>query len=233
VVVICADARSNIESDILKHVAAARKSYQLGALTYALLHGTAVMALFVHEAAPEPGPDRDHGAVGAPDSAAALEAKLQAHPGCDKLRVLLSQPLSREDMEPTEEHSYPMLRMHFRWQDRPGATMNVLTAIGTALRETVPAIDGQDWSVSYARLQVITGQVAIARMTLRLHVPWQAVDHWTPAYMEETARKIEYLAAGAAAKQAAQAAGRAPEAAPDVLRAPEEPVVRIDRIRKI
>ena len=147
--------------------------------------------------------------------------------------MLLSQPLSREDMEPTEEHSYPMLRMHFRWQDRPGATMNVLTAIGTALRETQPAIDGKDWSVSYARLQVITGQVAIARMTLRLHVPWQAVDHWTPDYMEETARKIEYLAAGAAAKQAAQAAGLAPEAGPDVLRAPEEPVVRIDRIRKI
>jgi hypothetical protein len=121
----------------------------------------------------------------------------------------------------------------FRWQDRPGATMNVLTAIGTALRETLPAIDGQDWSVSYARLQVITGQVAIARMTLRLHVPWQSVDHWTPDYVEETARKIEYLAAGAAAKQAAQAAGRAPEAAPDVLRTPEEPVVRIDRIRKI
>jgi hypothetical protein len=240
VVVICADARSNIESDILKHVAAARKNYQLGALTYALLHGTAVMALFVHEtAATEAGPDHaaddapDREADSAPDSAAALEAKLQGHPGCDKLRVLLSQPLSREDMEPAEEHSYPMLRVHFRWQDRPGATKNVLAAIGTALREALPSIHGQDWSVSYARLQVITGQVAIARMTLRLHVPWQAVDHWTPAYMEETARKIEYLAAGAAAKQAAEAAGRAPEAAPAMLRAPEEPVVRIDRIRKV
>ena len=56
VVVICADARSNIESDILKHVAEARKNYQLGALTYALLHGTAVMALFVHESARNPDP---------------------------------------------------------------------------------------------------------------------------------------------------------------------------------
>jgi hypothetical protein len=51
--------------------------------------------------------------------------------------------------------------------------------------------------------------------------------------MEETARKIEYLAADAAAKQAAEAAGRAPDAAADPLNTPEEPVVRIDRIKKI
>jgi hypothetical protein len=51
--------------------------------------------------------------------------------------------------------------------------------------------------------------------------------------MEQTARKIEYLAADTAANQAAEAAGRAPDAAADALTTPEEPVVWIDRIKKI
>jgi hypothetical protein len=226
VLAICADARSNIESDILAHVAAARPHFRLGGLTFALLHGTAVMVLFVHEPpGSQPGPRQD--------SAAELEIALRRYPGCDKLRVLLSRQLSRADMEPIGEHAYPMLRVHFRWQDRPGATLNVLTAIGTTLREALPVIGDEDWSVSYARLQVLTGQEAIARLTIRLHVPPQVVEGWTPDDMEETARKIEYMAADAAAKQAAEAAGRAPDGTAGALNTPEEPVVRIDRIKRI
>ena len=223
---ICADARSNIESDMLVHVAAARPHFQLGGLTYALLHGTAVMVLFVHE----PPGSRPWAAE---DSAAELEAALQRNPGCDKLHVLLSRRLSREDMEPVVEHAYPMLRVHFGWQDRPGATRNVLESIGTTLREALPAIHGKDWSVSYARLQVLTGQVATGRLTIRMHIPPQDIADWTADHMEETARNIEFLAASAAAKQAAQAAGKTPDASADALNTPEEPVVRIDRIKKI
>jgi hypothetical protein len=223
---ICADARSNIESDILVHLTAVRPHLQLGGLTYALLHGTAVMVLFVHQP-----PGSQPGAT--QDSAAELQAALQREAGSDKLRVLLSRPLNHEDMEPVVEQAYPMLHVYFRWQDRPGATLNVLESISTTLQEALPAIGGKDWSVSYARLQVLTGQVATARLTIRMHIPPQDIESWTAEHMEEAARKIEYLAAGAAAKQAAEAAGRAPEASTDALNRPEEPVVRIDRIKKI
>jgi len=233
VLAICADARSKIESDILVNLAKARPDVQLGGLTYALLYGTAVMVLFVHEppgSKPEP----------ADDSAGKLQAQMQENPGCDKLRVLLSRRLSHADMEPVVEYAYPILHVYFRWQDRPGATLNVLDSISTALREALPRSHGRDspspnhrmdWSVSYARLRVLTGQVATARLTIRMHIPEKDIEGWTAERLEETARNIEFLAAAAASQAAA--AGNTPGASADALSAPEEPVVRIDRIKLI
>jgi hypothetical protein len=225
VLAICAEARSKIESDMLVHLAKARPGFQLGGLTYGLLFGTAVMVLFVHE---PPGSQREP----ADDSAGKLQAELQQNPGCDKLRVLLSRRLSHADMEPVVEHAYPILHVYFRWQDRPGATLNVLDSISTALREALPSIGGKDWSVSYARLRVLTGQVATARLTIRMHISEGDIEGWTNR-MEETARNIEFLAASAAASQAAAAAANTPGASADALSAPEEPVVRIDRVKLI
>jgi hypothetical protein len=226
VLAICDDARSNVERDILVHLAAVRRHFQLAGLTYALLHGKAVMVLFVHEP-PEGRPEA------AEETAAELQATLQQKPGCGKLQVLLSRKLSREDLEPVVEHAFPMLRVHFRWQDRPGATLNVLESISTTLREALPAIHRKDWSVSYARLQVLTGQVADARLTIRMHVSQQDIAGWSTDNMEETARKIEFLAASEAAKQAVEAAKLTPGTSADTLNTPEEPVIRIDRIKKV
>ena len=226
VLAICADARSKIESDMLVNLASARPDYQLGGLTYALLYGTAVMVLFVHE---PPGGQQEP----ADDSAGKLQAELQENPGCDKLRVLLSRRLSHADMEPVVEYAYPILHVYFRWQDRPGATLNVLDSISRALREALPRSRAVDWSVSYARLRVLTGQVATARLTIRMHIPEEDIAGWTTERMEETARNIEFLAAAAAARQARAAAGNAPGASAAALNTPEEPVVRIDRIKKI
>ena len=226
VLAICADARSKIESDMLVSLASARPDYQLGGLTYALLYGTAVMVLFVHE---PPGSQQEP----ADDSAGKLQAQLQENPGCDKLRVLLSRRLSHADMEPVVEYAYPIIHVYFRWQDRPGATMNVLDSISRALREALPRSHAVDWSVSYARLRVLTGQVATARLTIRMHIPEEDIAGWTAERMEETARNIEFLAASAAARQARAAAGNSPGASAAALNTPEEPVVRIDRIKKI
>jgi hypothetical protein len=52
-----------------------------------------------------------------------------------------------------------------------GATLNVLNSISKTLAEALPAIESQDWSVSYARLLVLTGQEALARLTIRMHIP--------------------------------------------------------------
>ena len=122
ILAICGDARSNIESDIVHHLAAVRGHFLLAGLPYALLHGTAVMVLVVHEpAVDQRGARAGQAARPDQDLAAALEADLREEPVCAKLRVLLCKPLTRGDLEPAADHSYPMLRVSFSWQDRPGA----------------------------------------------------------------------------------------------------------------
>jgi hypothetical protein len=167
------------------------------------------------------------------ETAKELEAGLRQEPGCDKLQVLLCRHLSREDLEPVVDHEYPMLRVHLTWKDRPGAFLNVLDSISKALLEALPAIQRKDWSVSYAHLQVLTGQIALGRVTIRMHIPKRDIAGWNTDKMEEMARKIEFLAAKVAAEQAVEAAKQtASDTLADELLTPEEPVIRIARIMK-
>jgi hypothetical protein len=226
VLAICGDARSNIESDIVQHLAGIRKHFQLAGLTYALLHGTAVMVLLVHE----PAVDRSGVLAGQVvrsdrDYAAALQETLRQKPACEKLSVPVCKHLSRDDLEPAVDHAFPMLRVRVRWQDRPGVILNVLESISKALDEALPAIAGHDWSISYARVQVLTGQVAVGRLTIRMHIPPDRVDGWDLARMAEMGRKIESMAATEAARRAALGS------AGDDQEKPEEPVIGIDRIK--
>lgn len=227
VLAVCVDARSSIEYDILDRLASIRENFQLAGLTYALLHGTAVMILYVHE----PPADRRHcpGAEFAPtghDQAKALENALRMKSSCAGLRVPIYKQLCREDLEPAANHAFAMLRVRFRWQDRPGATLNVLNSTNRALIEQLPAIRKRHWSVSYARIQVLTGQIAEGRLTIRMHIPPQLLKDWNADKMEKMGRRIELLAAADAAK--ATAAGSSADGADK----PEEPVVVIDRIKK-
>lgn len=226
VLTICADARSNIESDIVRQLAAVRDHFQLAGLTYALLHGTAVMVLLVHE----PKFDSDSGfilgQVAQPEAehARALELDLQQDRALAKARVLLDKQLNRNELG--GESDYPLLRVHFRWQDQPGAFLNVLNSISEELRLELPSLQRQDWSVSYARLQVLTGQVALGQLTIRLHIPPGEIKGWDPARMADMGRKIEMRAADEAA------AGRSPGTPGEDLDKQEDPVISIDRIRK-
>jgi hypothetical protein len=228
VLAIRGDARSNIESDMVDRLADVREHYQLVGLTYALLHGTAIMILLVHEPLADSGGVRDGQATQSEQAdTAALENELRKKPACAKLQVVMSKQLSRDDLEPSGDHSFPMLRARFRWQDRPGAIVNVLESISQALVAALPAIPTKDWSVSYARVQVLTGQVALGRLTIRMHIPWQRVEDWDQARMAEMARKIETLAANEAARRAALGTAVAGQDKPEK---PEEPVIAVDRM---
>jgi hypothetical protein len=204
VLTICADARSNIESDIVQQLASVREHFQLAGLTYALLHGTAVIVLLVHDrTAPKADPPLD--------------------PAWARLET---RPLSRNELEPVTGHPFPLLRVRFRWQDRPGGFLDVLNSISTALEKELPWIKRQDWSISYARLQVESGQVGVGRLTIRMHLPAGEISGWDEGKMEQMGRKIEMLAAEAASRQASGSPG-------DVLDKQEDPVIGIDRIKKI
>jgi hypothetical protein len=177
---ICADARSNIESDIIQGLAAVRPELQLAGLTYALLHGTAVIVMLTRE-------QRGDSAV----HKASLEAELQEVPALSrlKLRVLVNKELSNSALEPVGK--YPLLRVHFRWRDTPGGLLSVLEALGKALSDQRPSITPGDWSISYARTQAAVGRPALARLTIRLHIEPHKLESWDS---EEIERKVRTLA---------------------------------------
>ncbi len=184
------------------------------------------MVLLVHEPKFDPESGFIFGQVAQPEAghARTLEADLQQDRALAKARVLLDKQLNRNELG--GESDYPLLRVHFRWQDRPGAFLNVLNSISEELRVELPSLQRQDWSVSYARLQVLTGQVALGQLTIRLHIPPGKVKGWDPARMADMGRKIEMRAAGEAA------AGRSPGSPGEDPDKQEDPVISIDRIRK-
>jgi hypothetical protein len=219
VLAICADARSNIESAIMQRLASVRPDYQLIGLTYALLHGTAVIFLLIHE----PQTD-DPAGPQERDSAAALQAELRAIPTLSKVQVLLDKKLSRVQLGPVAR--YPLLRIRFRWQDQPQAFLNLLDSLNNVLKEELKSITELGWSVSYARLQVPTGQVAHGWLAVRLHIPAEAIDHWDRHRMEEIGRRIETAAAQAAESE------RTAVSWANNLSKPDDPVINVDRIKK-
>ena len=227
VLTICADARSNIESDILERLACVREHFQLRGLTYGLLHGTAVMVLLIHEPAADPraGVLPDRVTQGKEDRAAALENELRNGPAWGRLRVPIDQQLSRNELGDATRNPCPMLRVRFRWQDQPGALLNMIRSLNEVLTEERPSLQRDDWSVSYASLQVLTGQVAGGWLTIRVHRPAEQISGWDLGKMETMGRKIEALAAAwAAGRERPRSSG----AGPGQL---EDPVVSIDRIK--
>ena len=207
VLTICADARSNIESDIITQLAAVRERFDLTGFTYALLHGTAVMVLLVHDRqmAQQSGGTAD------------LESELRGKPGLTKVQVLLDKQLSWAELG--HATGYPMLRAGFRWQDRPRAFLNVLNSIKEGLSTELTSLQPNDWSISYAQAQVETGQVATGHLTIRMHLPAEKVN-WS----EDTMKEMGVAAAEEARKAALDS--------PDGLGPPENPLISIDRMMK-
>lgn len=83
-----------------------------------------------------------------------------------------------------------MLRVRYRAQDQPGTFVNIVQAIGEFLAGEQIRIDRKEWSVSYARVQVVTGQVALGHLTIRLHDVSQSREQWAPDRIEQMARDV-------------------------------------------
>ena len=210
-ITICADAWSGIESDIAQGVALMRPPLHLAGLTYGLLHGMAVVVILAHE---------PPGAPGAPVPARAdIEAKLRHRLARAKLRVLVNKELTRSDLGSAGK--FPVLRIHFRWQDRPGGLLNVLTALSATLRETPHSIEPTDWSIMYAQAQVSGGRSVQARVTIRIHNPKAA--SWKLGDLAEIGQKVQMLAAqeATAGSPADPGGGEDP---------PEDPAISVELI---
>jgi hypothetical protein len=210
---ICADALSGIENDIVQRLGEECPDLELAGLTYALLHGTAVLLLLGHE------PNGYHPGLGTD-----LEKRLRdSGRALVKLRVLTNSWRSRQQLGLAADQ--PLLQVHFRAQDRPGALLDVLDSLGKALKDEPQLSLGPDeWQVWHAQTQITTGH-AVARLTVRLSTDHRKID-WHPGTSEEIERKVRTLARRKAADAVSVDGAFGGEL--DTL---EDPVIRISPVK--
>lgn len=221
-VVMCADARSNIDYNVIKRLAEVRPGFQLAGLTYALLHGMAVIVLLAHE--PErlslAGPTTSS----ATQTATVLERELRAKGGLAKLQLLRYEELCRTQLG--QGTDIPLLRVRFRSQDRPGVLANAIDWIKQAMSEESPSISPGAWSVPYALIQVVSGRLAVGHLTIRLRAGTEQVKNWNPVKVTEIERKVANLATPGAATS------RPPIPSDDDQQEIHRPVISIGLITK-
>jgi hypothetical protein len=183
VLAICADARSGVENEIVRGLG---PGLRLAAMTYARLHGKAVLLVLCHQ----PG-----GPGAGPDDLADRLANLRADAN---LVVLLDKWQSVADLGTAGPES--LLRLHIRARDRPGAILDVLDSLRETLQaEAQVALQPDNWNVWHARTMVTGGNAGSCRLTVRLSVEPEVVKAWGPTKIEDIERKVRMLAARRAA----------------------------------
>jgi hypothetical protein len=181
VLVICADARSNIETEIVKSLHDTWPTLEPVALTFGILYGTAVVLLLGHDAA------------GTSPDEASTQAEAAEGIAPQRLNVLVNVPRTREQLGQADGH--PLLRVHVRSPDRPGELLSVLDALDQALNERIPALrTAGGWQVWHAQTHVTTGQAALTRMTVRLSAEASDVASWDPGTIEDIERAVRTTA---------------------------------------
>jgi hypothetical protein len=180
VLAICADARTGIESSILRAIAELRPRLRLASLSHAVLHGTSVLLLLCHQ--PEGGGD--------PPLTAALPGEV---PGSGLLVAIDEWQTAIQLGMCSPE---PLMRVRARSQDRPGMLLDVLNALRPALASALPtAALPPDAGVWQAMLTVTAGRATTARLTLKLPVNPLDVREWGSQKYGEIEREARYLAA--------------------------------------
>jgi hypothetical protein len=217
-IAIYADARSNIESEITQCLPPEYQHYHLAHLNYAVLHGAAEMILLLHEPADCRASDT-HTCSRPP--AAAPDGEIE--PAAGQPRVVINKNVSLRQLGPLTQH--PLLRIRVRAQDQPGAFLNVMEAIGEFLEKESPPITRENWSISYARVQVSTGQVADGHLIVRLHDTTQDRRRWNSSKTDQMAREVSANAALLAATRGKVGPARNPDSS-------QGPVIRVNFIRK-
>jgi hypothetical protein len=212
----CAPARSNIESGIIQQLPFDKSRFQLAHLNYALLHGMAVAIILLH--------DTNGSAHGAPIGRTIRRGQ-PARAGYrdadwDQPGVVIKARVSLDGLGPFQKCQ--LLHIRFRWQDRPGAFLDVLDALDANLCQDPPAIRPVSRSMSYARLYIATGRIADGDLTVRVHVPAGAGQHGNQLLTEQLARRIS---AAAALEASAARHSRDPRGYLDGW---QSPVIRID-----
>ena len=225
VMAIGTDWHGGIESEILDRL---DPELGLAGLTAAILNGKAVLLLLAHRqtrpALPPglprqwPWASRDSGQDATRPAAT----------------VYLDKWQSRQDLGVAEQD--PLLRVHMRTPDRPGATLEVLESLRETLYEMAPESLGErDWKVWYARVVVAHGNVAQIQLTVRLALDpamtppsGKPVTQWGLAEFSRIERQALALAA-----RKLVAARRATGSYDPGLDAPEDTVISVGLVNML
>jgi hypothetical protein len=160
VMAVGADWRGGIETEILTGL---DPDLDLAGLSYAVMHGKAVVLLLAHRQVHPVRPLRSPGRRASPPTGPDPAARAAA------LNPYLDAWQSRLDLGAAERH--PLLRVRMRTPDRPGATLEVLESLRETLLEMAPeSLREGDLRVWYARVVVAHGNVAQIQLTARLAV---------------------------------------------------------------
>jgi len=217
----CAPARSNIDSDIIDQLPFDKSRFQLAHLNYAPVHGMAAIIVLLHDT---------HGSAENPPVNHRVP-RVQPERGGDPDTTYWNQPgmvvngrVSRRELGQFEK--CPLLHIRFRWQERPGAFLDILNSIDAVLGSDPPAIHRPRRSVSYARLYIAAGRTADGDLTIRIHPPAPWNGRGNRLMTEQLGRKISTAAAEAAS------AGRDPQIPGGYPDGRQNPVIRIDLLGK-
>jgi hypothetical protein len=211
----CEPARSNIESDIIDGLGFDESCSQLAHLNYARLHGMAAVIVLLHER--NDGAGNPHSSRPVPDGQAEYGGDPDSY--WSRPYITVKTNVSRRELGPFEKCQ--LLHIRFRWQDHPGAFLDVLDSIDAVLDDNPPAIRRAGRSVSYARLFIANGQVAEGDLTVRLHSPPR-----TRLMTEQLAQRISARALEASAGHDSRVSGGHPDEQ-------QKPVIRIDLLGKL
>ena len=208
VMALCADARAGVEADILRWMGRCWPGMRLAGLTYAVLHGTAVMLMLVHQ----------------PDGRTKIKGDLdrltrrftEAH-----VTVLYDEWQSPKQLGLVTDQ--PLLGVHIDAPDQPGSLLDTLNSLYDTLSTMLPGDRDLSNSVWHALLR--TTSWSASRLTIRLPATQEEVTGWDRAKFEEIERLTRQRAIRAAAiRRAASLTG-------DRLGAPEDTVISVNLVR--
>jgi hypothetical protein len=149
---------------------------RLAGLTCAVLYGRAVMLILCHR------PEGEENLV---------EPELTGSDGMFTGAKFLDEWQHETELGTSRE--WPLLRVHMRTPDRPGATVQTIESLSTALTKMAEGCisDAEGGSVWYARVVVVSGRVAQIQFTVRLNPEPAAAEESLAAWGRAEYSKIE------------------------------------------
>jgi len=208
VLALCADARAGVEADILGWMGRCWPGMRLAGLSYAVLHGTAVLLMLVHQ------PD---GRIGLKGDFDLLTRKFtEIH-----VTVLYNEWQSPQQLGLVADE--PLLGVHIDAPDQPGSLLDTLDSLYKTLNSFLPGERDLGNSVWHAFLRVAAW--SSSRLMIRLAATQEEVKDWDRATFEEIERLTRQRAIQAAAvRRAAGLTG-------DRQGAPEDTVISVSLVR--
>ncbi len=212
ILALSASARIGIERDILDQLSKGSNEKQrlrLAGLTYAVLHGTAVIFILAHQPGRHDDPD--------PGLAGLQERRADVH-----LAVLINEWQSAQQLGQAKDE--PLLTVRIHAEDRPGTLLDVLTSLNAALRANLQSPPDEQASVVwYALTRVTVGHAT--RLTARLAIDPREIEHWPDGKLHEIERATRLRAASKAASR------RSVNPLDEALGAPEDTVISLDIVK--